>query len=147
MVNFPFWIAFFIGLNVQPRIQILNEVQYVKAAKTNERRDDLKCHQNTLTSKNYKSLNALVKASFGSKPFNQFIHPTMKVNSFIVIKPYYLPINRLYQISLHHKYKNSRVNRLFLGNSIASPKLRTFKTFKKKLNTRCFGGINNAKKQ
>ena len=31
MRNFPLWIAFFIDLNVQPRIQILNEVQYVKA--------------------------------------------------------------------------------------------------------------------
>ena len=47
---FTFWIASFIDLNVQPRIKILNEVQYVKAAKTNERGDDLKCHQNTLTS-------------------------------------------------------------------------------------------------
>ena len=49
MRNFPFWIAFFIDLNVQPTIQILNEVQYVKAVKMNERGDDFKCHQNTLT--------------------------------------------------------------------------------------------------
>ena len=45
MISFPFWIAFFIDLNVQPRIQILNEVQYVKAVKTNQRRDNLKHHK------------------------------------------------------------------------------------------------------
>jgi hypothetical protein len=51
MKIFPFWIAFLIDLNVQPRIQILNEVQYVKAVNTNERGDDFKCHQNTLSLK------------------------------------------------------------------------------------------------
>ena len=37
MRNFPLWIAFLIDLNVQPRIQTLNEVQYVEAVLQNER--------------------------------------------------------------------------------------------------------------
>ena len=78
---FPFWIASFIDLNVQPRIKILNEVQYVKAAKTNERGDDLKCHQNTLTSENYKSLKRMGQSIIWIKTI-QSIHPSNNEGKF-----------------------------------------------------------------
>ena len=82
MRNFPFWIAFFIDLNVQPRIQILNEVQYVKAVKRNERGDDLKCHQNTLNSKNYKSLKRMGQSIIQIKTI-QSIHPSNNEGKFL----------------------------------------------------------------
>ena len=129
--NVLFWI--FIDLNVQPKIQILIKVQYVKAVKTNERGDDFKCHQNTLSKlKNYKSLKSMGQSIIRIKTIHQFIHPTMKVNSYIITKPYYLPINRLHQISLHYKYKNFRVYRLFWDTQFRPKlKLKPFKTFKK----------------
>ena len=82
MRNFPFWIAFFIDLNVQSRIQILNEVQYLKPVKTNKRRDDLKCHQNTLTSKNYKSLKRMGQSIIQIKTI-QSIHPSNNEGKFL----------------------------------------------------------------